>query len=180
VRFRTHLLTSAAAGLALYPRSPLRIALVVLGGVAIDMDHFVLYAVRSGDWSVDGALRYDRRRHGRIRRGDTRPRYGTLRSEAHRPLLTLPLVWVLALACPWLRPIAAGLTLHLALDVPFQRYDRGVWERSDGRCERCGLAGVSLDVYFRRSPVGGGSWFRADNRVVLCAQCVRELLAPES
>lgn len=179
MRFRTHLFTSVAAGLALYPRSPLRTALVVIGGVAIDVDHFVLYAARSGDWSLLGGLRYDRRRHGRFRRGDTRPRYGQLRSEVHRPLVTLPLVWVLALAWPWLRPVAAGLTLHLLLDVPFQRYDRGVWRRAGGRCERCGLQGVSLDVYFRRSPAAGGSWFRSDNRVVLCAGCVRELLGRE-
>lgn len=177
MRLRAHLIAGALVGLALYPRSPGRAALTALGGVALDVDHALLYATRSGDWSPVGAVRYDRRRHGRFRPGDTRPRYGSLRSAAHRPLLSLPLAWLLALAFPALRPLAAGLTLHLALDAPIQHYDRRVWRRARGRCERCGLAGVPLGVYYVRPPAAGGSPWRLDNREVRCAGCVRELIA---
>jgi hypothetical protein len=114
MHFRSHLAVAAAVGLALYPRHPRRAALTALSGVILDVDHALLYAMRSGDWSIDGALEYERRRHTRIRPGDTRPRYGSLRSIAHQRWLTLPVLWLLALAWPGLRPVATGLTTHLA------------------------------------------------------------------
>src|SRR3569623_66379 len=103
MRFRTHLLASAAAGLALYPRSLGKAALVTVAGVILDVDHYVLYALRSGDWSPLGALRYNRRRRRRIRPGDTRPRYGPLRSVLHHKRLTIPLVWLTSMLQPALR-----------------------------------------------------------------------------
>src|SRR5678809_250675 len=96
MRLRTHLLASTLFGIALYPRSPRRAALVALAGVAVDLDHYVLFALRSGDWNLIGALRYDRRRGRRVRPGDTRPRYGALRSIVHRAALTIPLAWLFA------------------------------------------------------------------------------------
>jgi hypothetical protein len=173
VRFRTHLLSAAVAGLALYPRHPGRAALVTLGGVALDVDHFLLYAIRSGDWSLAGGLRYERRRHTPIRPGDTRPRYGSLRSALHRPLLTLPLVWLLALAWPPLRPVAAGLTLHLALDIAVPHYDPRLWHRAGGRCESCGLSNVRLGAYYVTPPHRGGDTWALDNRAVWCGDCAR-------
>jgi hypothetical protein len=116
MRFRTHLLISAAAGAALYPRAPWRASLVALGGVLLDVDHYVLYALRSGDWNPVGALRYNRRRKRRIRPGDTRPHYGSLRSVLHLPPLTLPLMWLLSRRWPASRPFALGVALHLLLD----------------------------------------------------------------
>ena len=93
MRFRTHLLTSLAAGLALYPRRPAHAAALVLAGTLIDLDHLLLYALRTGDWSAVGALRYNRYRHYWRQAGDTRPRYGPLRSWLHEPWLVLPPGW---------------------------------------------------------------------------------------
>lgn len=174
MRFRTHLLAAAAVGLALYPRSPWRAALTAISGVALDIDHWVLYAARSGDWNPVGALRYDRRRHHPPRRGDTRPRYGSLRSAAHQPLLSLPLAWLAALALPWLRPVAAGITVHLALDLHPPHFDWRVWRRASGRCERCGAAGVPLEVYYVVHPRRGGNRWSATNRALWCVTCARE------
>lgn len=176
MKLRSHLIASAVAGVALYPRRPLSALLTLIAGVAVDFDHILLYALRSGDWNPLGARAYDRRRHGRTRRGDTRPRYGSLRSPIHRPLLSLPIIWLLALAFPRLRPLAAGATLHLAMDTPYQRYNRTVWERAGFRCERCGMTGVSLDVYFRRPPHFGGDPWALENRELRCPQCEREIL----
>ncbi len=172
---RTHLLVSAAVGLLTYPRSPWRAALVVAGGVLIDLDHFVLYAQRSGDWSLAGALRYEQRRHRRARPGDTRPRYGSLRSLIHQPRLTLPIAWLLGVAWRPLRPIALGLTVHLAMDLHFPQYDRRLWKRAAGRCEQCGLPGLSLTPYYLVPPHRGGARWDPDNLAVLCAACAREL-----
>lgn len=175
MQFRSHLAIAAAVGLAVYPRSLRRVALTILGGVLIDFDHFFLYALRSGDWSLAGALRYDRRRHMRIRPGDTRPRYGSLRSVVHRPWLSLPVVWLLAWAWPALRPLALGLSVHLALDTHLPHYDRQAWRRAHGRCERCNLPGLELEVYWVVPPHRGGDRFATSNHAVWCAACAREV-----
>lgn len=164
-------------GLTLYWRSPARAALFVVGGVALDLDHLLLYAARSGDWSTAGALRYDRYRHRSPRPGDTRPRYGSLRSILHQPQLTLPLLWLASRAWPELRPLAGGVALHLALDLPFLMFDLRVWRRAGGRCERCGTIGAPRYVFWRRLPRHGGAWATLENRVVLCRLCAKEAFA---
>jgi hypothetical protein len=175
MRLRTHLLASTLAGIAIYPRHPGRAALVALAGVAVDLDHYLLYALRSGDWSLAGALRYDRRRGRPIRPGDTRPRYGALRSSLHRARLMVPLAWIMARRWPALRPLAAGFTLHLALDLSPIGFDWRVWRRARGHCERCGIGGRAMGVYYVRPPDRGGSRWSLDNRAAWCRTCSREM-----
>jgi hypothetical protein len=174
VQFRSHLIAAATVGALIYRRKPWRALAVAASGVLIDFDHLILYAMRSGDWSIWGALRYDKRRHSRIRPGDTRPRYGSLRSDLHRPWLTLPIIWLLALAWPILRPVAIGLTTHLALDIHLPHYDRRAWQRANRRCERCHLPGLDLEVFYLVPPHRGGKRFDSTNHVVWCAACARE------
>jgi hypothetical protein len=174
MRLRTHLLASALAGIALYPRAPRRAALLALAGVAVDLDHFLLYALRSGDWSPLGALRYDRRRGRRIRPGDTRPRYGSLRSVLHRAALTIPLAWLAAHRRPALRPLAIGVTLHLAMDISLLHFDWRVWRRARGHCERCGIGGLELGIYYLVLPDRGGPRWSLENRMAWCKACSRE------
>jgi hypothetical protein len=175
MRLRTHLLASALAGIAIYPRAPWRAALVAVAGVAVDLDHYLLYALRSGDWSLIGATRYDRRRNRPIRPGDTRPHYGSLRSIVHHTPLTIPLVWLLARRCAVLRPLAAGVTLHLLLDTSPLRFDWRVWRRARGHCECCGVGGLEMGVYYIRSPERGGARWALDNRAAWCTTCSREM-----
>jgi hypothetical protein len=171
MRLRTHILTSALLGAALYPRSPLKAALLLAGGVGLDADHYLLYALRSGDWSPRTALHYDSWRHAPRSRDDTRTRYGSLRSMFHDARLTLPLIWGLARLWPALRPIAVGLTLHLALDFPFLRLDWRVWRRARGRCERCGRVGVKRSIHYIVTPQHGGARWSLDNRAAWCRAC---------
>lgn len=172
MRFRTHLITSALAGLALYPRRPGRAAALALAGTLVDFDHLLLYAARTGDWSVTGALRYDSYRHRQIRPGDTRPRYGSMRSWLHMPWLLLPPLWAAASRRPALRPVALGLSLHLFLDhwdLPLQLAARA---RAGGRCDMCGRRGLRLAVH--RSGRLGSYSYR-----VLCRACaVRAMTRP--
>jgi hypothetical protein len=164
MRFRTHALTSAIAGAALYPRSPLRAAALLLGGTLLDVDHFVLYALQTGDWSVTGALGYNRYRHDPSKAGDSRPRYGTLRSWLHNPLLLLPPVWALAARRPLMRPVAIGLSLHLLLDyIWWPRYTLA-FQRAGRRCEACGRSDRKLTVHWRRD------WGEPELRT-LCRPC---------
>lgn len=116
MRFYTHLWTSALTAFAVYHQRPLQGAVCTLSGVLIDVDHLIVYGLRTGDWSIAGAFTYDQYRNRRVVPGDTRPRYGGLRSLFHQPLIVLPSIWLLAYYRPVLRPIALGLTLHLMLD----------------------------------------------------------------
>jgi hypothetical protein len=135
----------------LYPRSPLRAAAVLLSGTLIDVDHFVLYAFQTGDWSMTGAIIYNRYRHKIGILGDTRPRYRSLRSWLHNPLLLLPPLWAGAARRPSLRPIALGLTLHLLLDyIWWPRYTLAFW-RAGRRCERCGRSNRRLMVHWNQA-----------------------------
>jgi hypothetical protein len=175
MRLRTHILTSALLGAALYPRAPRRAALLLAGGVLLDTDHYVLYALRSGDWSPLGALRYDSWRNRKIQAGDTRQRFGSLRSIFHSARITLPLVWLLSRRCPALRPFAIGVTLHLALDTSPLRMDWRVWRRAAGRCECCGRRGLKRGIHYVTPPGKGGSRWALDNRAAWCYDCALRL-----
>jgi hypothetical protein len=167
MRFRAHLVSSALLGLALYPREPLKLLAVTLAGTLIDVDHLLLYALQTGDWSVTGALRYDRYRHRGQGVGDTRPRYGSLRSWLHEPWLLLPPLWVWAARHPALLPVAAGLSLHLLMDqydAPLRLLARA---RTGGRCRLCG----------RRAPLSIHRFGQRGERryIALCRACTEEM-----
>lgn len=176
MRLGTHLWTSVVTGIALYPRAPHKAALLALAGVLVDVDHYVLYALRSGEWNPVEALRYNQRRAFPPRTGETRPRYGPLRSLIHRPWLTLPLVWLISVIWPPFRPIAQGILLHLALDTDLHlRLDWRVWRRAQGRCEGCRVGGVAVAVHYVQPTQRGGSVWALDNRALLCESCLRAL-----
>ena len=171
MRLRTHILTSALLGAALYPRAPRKAALLLAGGVLLDADHYLLYALRSGNWNPLSALRYDRWRNQPISPHDRRRRYGSLRSIFHRVRFTLPLVWLLGWRWPVLRPLALGVTLHLALDTSPLRLDWRVWRRAGGRCERCGRLGLRRNIHYVNLPRDGGSRWALYNRAAWCYDC---------
>jgi len=178
MRLRTHILTSALLGVALYPRAPRKATLLMAGGVLLDIDHYLLYALRSRNWNPLSALRYDRWRNQPITAGDRRRRYGSLRSIFHTARVTLPLVWLLGWRWPALRPLAIGVTLHLALDLSPLRLDWRVWWRSGGRCERCGRAGLKRGIYYVKSPRAGGSRWALHNRAAWCYDCALVARSP--
>ena len=176
MRFRSHLVVSALAGIIAYPRSPRRAALIALSGVIIDIDHFVLYASRSGDADPLSAMRYDKWRKVRPRTGDTRPRYGPLRSIAHHAPLTLPLTWGLTRLFPALMPLTLGITIHLAMDTPLAMLlDGRIWLRSGGVCERCGTRRDPRHVYHIIVPSEGGSFWATANRALWCELCAKQV-----
>lgn len=175
MRPQTHLITSALLGTALYRRRPRRALLLTLGGVLLDIDHYLLYAIRSGQWNPIAAMSYDRWRYLPRTASDRRQRYGSLRSIFHRPWLTLPLIWGLAARWPAAQPAAIGVTLHLALDFPYLQLDWRVWRRAAGRCERCGAYGRRRRVIRLRSPRAGGARWALGNRAAWCQSCVREV-----
>jgi hypothetical protein len=170
MRLRDHLLSSALLGAICYMRSPDRALLVLIGGVLIDLDHVAIYGLKTGDWSIAGAIHYDRYRHRPPGLGDTRPRYGTLRSWLHRPLLVLPMIWWLASRLPSLRPVALGLSLHLLLDYWQLPLDWRAILLAGGRCEQCGQA-AAWQVRLRADSATG-----RPRRFAICEACLERQL----
>lgn len=168
---RTHLWTSALAAALVYSRSPLRAALAAASGVLVDLDHLALYRLRTGDGTLTGALVYNRYRNRPARRGDNRPRYGSMRSWLHEPAVLPPLL-LAAYHLPPLRPIALGLCVHLLLDHAYMPTAVRVGLRARGRCELCGARHRPLRQHFVRHPLDGGT-ARASNIMALCRPCFR-------
>jgi hypothetical protein len=170
MRFHTHLWTSALAGMLLYRARPRRALALTLAGILIDVDHYLLYAHKSGDWTPWGALHYNTYRHKPGGQRDPRPRYGSLRSVLHHPLLGLTL-GLAALRIRRLRPLALGVALHLALDwwhlpLHWLRFRRAGW-----RCELCDSSHkLRLHLIVHRFEGGRDE---PGNVAVLCARCAR-------
>lgn len=171
---QAHLLASAVAGIMVYWREPHKALIVTAAGVLIDLDHYLLYALRSGDWVPYNAIRYNRRRHGQPDAGDARPRFGSLRSALHQPALALPLI---ALFASWraTRPLAIALALHLLMDTRLIDLDWRVYRRSRGRCELCGAAGVQLGVFYIERHTNQPDPLALTNRIGLCLYCTPQL-----
>ncbi|MCG8349140.1 MAG: hypothetical protein MI924_15325 [Chloroflexales bacterium] len=170
MRLHTHVWTSMLTACAIYPRSLRNASLLILAGVLIDLDHLVLYSLRTGDLSVSGAVAYDRYRGSIAVPGDTRPRYGSLRSWLHQPLLTLPLVWLLSRRWSSTRPVALGITLHLILDYALLPIYWLIHQRARGRCEVCLSGGRKLQVW--RNGRAQVSWQAIPHDfVALCPDC---------
>ena len=166
MRFHEHLAAGALLALIRHRRDRAAALTCIAGAVLLDLDHYVLYAWRSGDWSPLGAWRYDRYRNHPPQPGDTRPRFGSLRSWLHRPWLAVPLWLLLAAGVPRARPFVAGMLLHLLLDTHWPQFDRAAWRRAAGRCEYCGSAHFERDVY----AIGS-------SRAVWCADCARAVVS---
>lgn len=161
-------------GLAVYRLKPEQLALTLAGGVLIDLDHLALYCLHTGDWSLAGALHYDRYRNLPPVPGDTRPRYGQLRSALHSPAF-----FTIALLCayliPRLRPAALGLALHFLLDFYDLPVRLQLLMRTRGRCEECGAR--QSKIYLLRSWKEDGRRVRFTHRV-LCRCCFRQYEQP--
>ena len=95
------------------------------GAVLVDADHYLSYALRKGDPSLERAYCYHRERAGgdRGQKWALRPHVPPLLVDRQRPLHALAALGCLALAAwPWpaLRPIAWGVAFHRLLDYAWE------------------------------------------------------------
>ena len=87
---------------------------------------------------MSGVWRFARYRWRERTPGDTLPRYETLRTRLHQPLIVLPILWWLARRGDVWRGLAIGVSLHLLMDyLEWPRAAAAVW-RAGGSCPRCG------------------------------------------
>jgi hypothetical protein len=106
------------------------LSLFTAGAVLIDVDHYLSYAWRTGDFSVPNAYRYHR---NRLRRGEARLgpnlHFPALWPGPNRPFHAVSLLAAfcfLAWAAPALRPIAAGALYHRLQDYLYESSRAGV------------------------------------------------------
>lgn len=119
--------TLAAVPLARRGWPALHLAAFWSGAVLIDVDHYLSYALREGDWSLRNAYRFHRGRVPPFRRWGFRPRAPSLWAEAHRPfhpLAVLAAAFALGARWPLVRALAWGMILHRATDYLYESIGR--------------------------------------------------------
>lgn len=115
-----HALAAAVAGVALSRRRWDRAAYVafVAAAVLIDVDHYLAYVWKTGDWSPGRAIAYHRSRYVPFQ-WRLRPRWPRLGFEEDRLFHAAPVLLALfALGRRWpaLSPVACGVLFHRVQD----------------------------------------------------------------
>lgn len=132
-----HAALSAAAAVPLRLRgwTPPELGLFLVGGVLVDADHYLAYAVKTGDWSLLNAYRWHVQRVPPTVRSRPRLHRIPLALDRHRPfhaVLPIALLFLLAwtppprtrgrrlaaltVLLPLLRPLAWGVLFHRLCD----------------------------------------------------------------
>jgi 5-methylcytosine-specific restriction endonuclease McrA len=134
------------------------------GGVLVDVDHYAWVCVRKRLWSPRAAMRFFNEAHP--------PQHRETR-VLHSPVVPLALL-VAALRRPALVAVAAGVAVHLALDVHHQtRMDaaRAVALERDGfSCQACGSHAPGIGTHLQGQPWLMPS-YQPHNLVALCESC---------
>lgn len=134
------------------------------GGVLIDADHYLWYFATQRRLDPMAAVRFFNRADG--------PQHSATRI-LHNPL-SLLLVSLLAARMRRLRPIAAGMCLHAALDLAHRaRMDvlrEAALARDSGRCQACATSAGQIRAHLARQPWLGPS-YRLEHLISLCERC---------
>lgn len=164
MRVRDHiLLTTTGAALA---APALRRGAIVLwaGGVLLDVDHYVWFVAHHHHGGLGAAVRFFDGAH---------PPQTPATRILHHPV-TLVSVIALAARRRRLRPLAAGMGLHIGLDAHHEarmnRARAAALARDRFACQSCGADPPEIDTHLFRQP-----WllpsYDTSNLVSLCAAC---------
>lgn len=134
------------------------------GGVLIDVDHYLWFCARHRSLDPVAAVRV-------FTQADA-PQHSETRI-LHSPGALLA-AFLLAMARPRLFALAAGMSLHVALDAQHEaRMNRAratALERDERSCQDCGVRGPYVGTHIRRQP-----WllpsYESENLVSLCGAC---------
>jgi hypothetical protein len=164
MRVRDHLVVSTA-GAALLAHWAGRAALGLwVGSVLIDADHYVWFCVSHRTVSTRRAIRFFNGAHP--------PQHAGTRA-LHSPG-ALALAGGLALRRPRLRPVVAGMGLHVLLDLGheagMQRARDAALRRDGFACQACGTRAGDVGTHLWHQPRLMPS-YAARNLVSLCPSC---------
>jgi len=166
LRVRDHIAISTAAAAVLYPLVGRRVVGAWAGGVLIDCDHFLWFAVRHRSLDLAEAVRYF---------NDGRAPAHPSTKVFHSPL-AVSLALLIGARQRAVLPIALGMAMHVAMDAYHEsRMDRAraaSLERDDFTCQECGSRDPDVTAHLRRQP-----WllpsYRTENLITLCPACHR-------
>ena len=134
------------------------------GSVLIDADHYFWYFATQRRLSPAAAVRFFNGADG--------PQHSATR-VLHSPV-SLLLVSLLGTRVRPLRPVAAGMCLHAALDAAHRaRMDASrdaALTRDSRRCRACGTSAGEIRAHLASQPRLGPS-YRLENLISLCAPC---------
>jgi hypothetical protein len=122
MEMNVHLLTSVVLAIVLYPVFGWVSVFVVVGGFLVDFDHYLLYIIRTGDWSLKKSIIYYRKRKFAVKRPVLHI-FHTV--EAYIVLLAFAL---------YFRPfllVLLGFKLHMLLDFVHTAYHKKWGDRTN-------------------------------------------------
>lgn len=164
MRVRDHVALSTIGAAASRPWFGTGLVGVLAGGVLIDADHYFWFCLHERRLDPRAAVRRFNEAHG--------PADWATRAF-HRPAVLLG-VLLLSGPKPRLRPVAAGMGLHVALDrfheARMARSRAAALRRDDCTCQACGTRGPQVETHVRKQPVLLPS-YRPDNLISLCGPC---------
>jgi hypothetical protein len=164
IRVRDHIALSTVGAVALRPWLGRGAVGVVAGGVLVDVDHYLWFCVHERRLDPRAAVR-------RFNEADA-PRGPATRS-LHGPGAALVLL-VMSNRRRGLRPVIAGVGLHLALDrfheARMARVRVGALKRDGYSCQGCGTRGPHVETHIHKQPSLLPS-YRTRNLSSLCGPC---------
>jgi hypothetical protein len=164
VRVRDHVALSTAGAAVLRPWVGRGALGFWVGGVLIDIDHYLWFCLRR--------RRLSPRRAVQLFNGAHAPQQATTR-VLHSPIAVLSLL-LLGVRRRQLLPIAVGMGLHVALDAThdsrMNEARHAALERDDYSCQACGVRGSGVGTHVRRQPWLSPS-YGPHNLVALCGPC---------
>lgn len=164
MRVRDHILLSTAGAALLTQRLGRGAAGVWAAAVLLDADHYVWYCVRHRRLSLRAAVRFF---------NGAQPAHASTTRALHHPVALLGILR-LAMRRPRLRPLALGMSFHIALDALHEARMRRIRALALARdrfcCRACGAHGEPLSAHVFRQPPLLPS-YKPRHLVSLCGPC---------
>lgn len=164
MRVRDHVALSTLGAAALAPWLGRGVMGLWAGGVLVDADHYAWFCLDERRLDPRAALR----RFGEAQA----PQHAATRA-LHSPAAALALLMMSACR-PGLRPLAAGVGVHVALDRWHEgrmtRARRATLIRDGFRCQACGARGSQVETHLHTQPSLLPS-YASHNLTSLCGPC---------
>ena len=171
MRVRDHIAVSTLGAALLSPWAGRSVLGLWAGGVLIDVDHYLWFCACHRRLNPVLAVRFFNEA--------SPPQHSATRS-LHSPVAVMALL-ALALRRPRVLPVAAGMTLHVLLDVRHEaRMDEAraaALQRDGFACQACGTRVPNVGTHLWRQPWLTPS-YATQNLVSLCATCHEIAHAP--